>query len=307
MKHFVAVATPPAGSFRAPASQDTSDTETRIYHNGEAGMEAQPRFGLIIVGDEILSGKRIDRHFAKVIALLGMRGLRLDWASYLPDNRPRLVEALRHTFASDDHVFSCGGIGATPDDHTRQAAAEPPGVDLALHPQAAALIEERCRELAAQGMGSTDMTTPENRQRLKMGEFPLGAELIPNPYNRIAGFAFQRHWFFPGFPIMAWPMIEWVLETHYASWFHRVPQLERSLIVFDTPESAVAPLMEEVERIFPAIKAFSLPSLGDGADGRVARRHIELGVKGAPDQIDAAFEMLKKTVSDLRAAFQDRG
>ena len=281
--------------------------KTRLRRMLGVRMDEQPRFGLIIVGDEILSGKRLDKHFAKVIELLGARGLRLDWAQYLPDDRARLVEALRRSFTLGDHVFSCGGIGSTPDDHTRQAAGEALGLKIRLHPEAAELIAARCRDLAAQGLGSADMSTAENRQRLKMGEFPVGSSIIPNPYNRIAGFALERHWFVPGFPVMAWPMIEWVLETHYAAWFHRVPMAERSLIVFDTPESAIAPLMEQVESRFPTIKAFSLPSVGDGSDGRMARRHIELGVKGAGANLDAAFMQLRAAVAQMGAAFEDNG
>jgi molybdopterin-biosynthesis enzyme MoeA-like protein len=273
----------------------------------EQRMDGEPRFGLIIVGDEILSGKRADKHFTKVIELLSARGLRLEWAQYLPDDRARLVHALRTTFAGTDHVFSCGGIGSTPDDHTRQAAAIALGRELALHPEAAELIAARCRDLAAEGRGSADMSTPENRQRLKMGEFPTGSNIIPNPYNRIAGFAIERHWFVPGFPVMAWPMIEWVLETHYSAWFHRTAQRERSLVVFDTPESAIAPLMEDLENRFSGVKAFSLPSVGDGSDGRTARRHIELGVKGSPEQVEAAFEQLRQAIAQLGAPFEEQG
>ncbi|MFN7432788.1 MAG: competence/damage-inducible protein A, partial [Betaproteobacteria bacterium] len=170
-----------------------------------------PRFGLIIVGDEILSGKRVDKHFAKVVELLGARGLRLSWAQYLPDERATITDALRRSFAGDDVVFSCGGIGSTSDDHTRQAAAAALGVPVTLHPQAAQLIAQRCAEMAAKGQGSAVMTQPENQQRLKMGEFPQGARIIANPFNRIPGFAVARHHFVPGFPVMAWPMIESVL------------------------------------------------------------------------------------------------
>jgi molybdopterin-biosynthesis enzyme MoeA-like protein len=278
-----------------------------LPRNGGATMTEGPRFGLLVVGDEILSGKRVDKHLSKVVELLNARGLQLEWAQYLPDSRARLVNALRTTFASGDHVLSCGGIGSTPDDHTRQAVAEALGTGIALHPEAAELIAARCREMAAEGRGDADMTTAENRQRLKMGEFPFGAQIIPNPYNRIAGFSIERHWFVPGFPVMAWPMIEWVLETHYAAWFHRSPLVERSLIVFDTPESAIAPLMEEVERRFTAIKAFSLPSVGDGSDGRIARRHIELGVKGEHAQIEEAFALLKRAVALIGAPFEEHG
>lgn len=263
-----------------------------------------PRFGLYVIGDEILSGKRADKHLAKVIELLDARGLRLSWAHYLPDERATIAAALRRSFAGDDVVFSCGGIGATPDDHTRQAAAEALGVDLVLHPEAAALIARRCAEMAVQGRGSADMNTPENRRRLKMGEFPSGARIIANPYNRIPGFAVARHYFLPGFPVMAWPMIESVLDGEYREYFDRCKRAERSLLVFETPESAIAPLMEDVEARFPDVKAFSLPSVGDGRDGKPARRHIELGVKGPPASVDAAFELLRAGVLRLGAPFE---
>ncbi|MFN3566519.1 MAG: competence/damage-inducible protein A [Burkholderiaceae bacterium] len=263
-----------------------------------------PRFGLYVIGDEILSGKRTDKHFPKVIELLNARGLRLSWAHYLPDERAAIAEALRRSFASDDVVFSCGGIGATPDDHTRQAAAEALGVELELHSDAAALIAQRCAEMAAEGCGSADMSTPENRQRLKMGEFPRGARIIENPFNRIPGFAVARHYFMPGFPVMAWPMIESILDSDYRGYFNRVPRAERAMLVFETPESAIAPLMEEIEARFPEVKAFSLPSVGNGSDGRVARRHIELGVKGPPKAVDAAFELLLDRVRQLGAALE---
>jgi len=258
-----------------------------------------PRFGLFIVGDEILSGKREDKHFSKVVELLGARGLRLSWAQYLPDERDTITAALARSFATDEVVFSCGGIGSTPDDHTRQAAAAALGRPVVLHPEAEVLIAQRCAEMAAKGQGSADMTTVENRQRLKMGEFPDGARIIPNPFNRIPGFAVEKHWFVPGFPVMAWPMIEWVLDTHYAAFFNLAPQAERALLVFETAESLIVPLMEEVEARFADVKAFSLPSVGDGRDGRPKRRHIELGVKGPAGQVDEAFAIIEQGVRQM--------
>lgn len=100
-------------------------------------------FGLFIFGDEILSGKRQDRHFEQVKSILAARGLALSWVHYLGDDRMRCVRAFRESFASGDVVFSCGGIGSTPDDHTRQAAAEALQTDLVLHPQAERFIRER--------------------------------------------------------------------------------------------------------------------------------------------------------------------
>jgi molybdopterin-biosynthesis enzyme MoeA-like protein len=266
--------------------------------------ESSPRFGLVIVGDEILSGKREDKHLGAVIRLLAQRGLSLAWARYAGDDRAALTELYRSTFASPDVVFSCGGIGSTPDDHTRQAAAAALVLPCELHPEAEALIALRCADMAREGRGSADMTHPENRQRLKMGEFPAGATIIPNPFNRIPGFSIERHWFVPGFPVMAWPMIEWVLDTHYAPHFHRQVLAERSLLVYETPESALVPLMEAIEREFIGIKVFCLPSVGDGRDGRPPRRHVELGVKGDGGAVDRAFAAMLDGVRGLGAQYE---
>jgi molybdopterin-biosynthesis enzyme MoeA-like protein len=266
--------------------------------------EPAPRFGLVIVGDEILSGKREDKHFTTVIRLLAQRGLSLSWARYVGDDRDALTALFSATFASGDVVISCGGIGSTPDDHTRQAAAAALGVPCVLHPEAGELIAQRCADMAREGRGTADMSHPENRQRLKMGEFPAGASIVPNPFNRIPGFAVRGHWFVPGFPVMAWPMIEWVLDTHYAQHFNREVMAERSMLVFETPESALVPLMEAIEREFIGIKAFSLPSIGDGRDGRPARRHIELGVKGVGPAVEPAFDVMIDGVRRLGAPFE---
>jgi len=256
------------------------------------------RFGLFVIGDEILSGKRPDRHLPRMIELLGARGLRLHWAQYLPDERSVLIEAFRRSLAGQEVVFSCGGIGSTPDDHTRQAIAAALGSRLVLHPRAAELIAARCAQL-----GQPDMTTPENRQRLTMGEFPEGARIVANPFNGIPGFAIARHYFVPGFPAMAWPMIEAVLDAEFGAHFGADPIDEHSLLIFGTPESALVPMMLAVERDFPEVQTFSLPSLGDGLDGRIARRHIELGVKGPPGRIGPAFEALRRAVQESGAEF----
>jgi len=163
--------------------------------------------GVLIIGDEILSGKRADQHLSKVIELLQARGLQLGWAHYLGDEPDRITEMLRCSFASGDVVFSCGGIGATPDDHTRRCAAAALGVPLALHPFAKEKILERIAKLAKEFGSAVDPDAPENRNRMKMGEFPQGAEIIPNSFNNMPGFSIGTHYFVPGFPEMAWTMI----------------------------------------------------------------------------------------------------
>ncbi|MDO8699660.1 MAG: molybdopterin-binding protein [Rhodoferax sp.] len=251
-------------------------------------VNTAPRFGLIIVGDEILSGKRADKHMPKVIELLNARGLQLDYANYVGDSRDRITATLKRAFASGDIVFSCGGIGATPDDHTRQCAGLALGRDLALHPEAEALIRRRMQELAREMGQVYEADRPDNVHRLNMGMFPTGAQIVPNPFNKIPGFTCGTVHFVPGFPVMAWPMIEWVLDTLYPHLHRTSAWIEQSVIVFGAMEAALTPLMEELERTHEGVKVFSLPSVDHPQYGR----HIELGVKGEPNVVAQAYPAL---------------
>jgi len=236
-------------------------------------------FGAFIIGDELLVGKRQDKHLPFLIEALAKRGLRLSWALYLGDDPERITVALRRSFDSRDVVFSFGGIGATPDDHTRQCAAAALGRALKLHPDAE-------REIRGRFAGET---TP---QRLQMGEFPDGALVIPNPVNRIPGFSVGEHHFVPGFPQMAWPMVEWVLDTKYKDQHNRDVWAEASILVYDAGESQLIPAMKAVESAFKGLKVFSLPSMGQ--DG--SRIHVELGVRGVPAEVEPAMAELRRLV-----------
>ncbi|MFC2352123.1 competence/damage-inducible protein A [Eikenella halliae] len=210
-------------------------------------------FSLIIIGDEILHGSRQDKHFAFFKQLLKERGLLLDSVQYLPDNRQILVRHLRQSFAEGLPTFVTGGIGSTPDDHTRQAAAEALGLPLILHPQAAANIE-------AVSLKHGDSLDSHGHQiRLRMAEFPQGSSLIPNPYNNIAGFSIREHYFLPGFPVMAQPMAAWALDEYYAHLQHQTERRSISAWI-DLPESRISALMASIEQRYPGIRSFSLPA-----------------------------------------------
>jgi molybdopterin-biosynthesis enzyme MoeA-like protein len=233
-------------------------------------------FGAVIIGDEILSGKRQDKHFAKIVEMLGARGLRLSWAEYVGDDRQRLTDTFRRTLAAGDIVFSCGGIGNTPDDHTRQAVAAALGVELELHP-------EGYEELKARFNGEEI-----NDLRKLLVTFPAGVRIIPNPFNRIPGFMVNDHYFVPGFPQMAHPMIEWALDTFHRDLFQPVDGLVDKAILLTGPlayESALLDLMERIVRDYPGLRLFSLPSIANRE-----RRHLELGVEGAPQLVDRAMK-----------------
>ena len=253
-------------------------------------------FGIYIIGDEILSGKRQDGHLSKAIEILSARGLQLGWAQYLGDDPARIVDSFKRSFATDDVVFSFGGIGATPDDYTRQAAADALNVPIVRHKEAVAEIEAQFGESAYP-------------KRVMMADFPQGSGLIPNPVNRVAGFSAglenkkqsnqkHNHYFLPGFPAMAHPMMEWVLDTLYSHLFHQTQYLEQSIIVADGIESQLIDLMNETLQKYAEIKIFSLPKLKPN-------RQVELGAKGAPEQVKLAMQDLKVGVSNIGFVWQD--
>jgi len=235
--------------------------------------------GIYIIGDEILSGKRQDAHLSFVIQALKSRGLQLAWAHYLGDIPAQITSLLQASIQRGDIVFSFGGIGATPDDYTRQCAADAAGVALTRHPGAVAEIE------AQYGEGAYP-------KRVLMADLPAGAELIPNPVNRVAGFAINQHYFVPGFPQMAHPMVEWVLDTHYPHLFHQQDYTELSILVMDAGESQLIDLMNHIVQKYPGLKLFSLPKLDN-------RRTTEVGVKGAAAMANTALEEIKLAVSAL--------
>jgi molybdopterin-biosynthesis enzyme MoeA-like protein len=247
--------------------------------------QSLPPIGLLIIGDEVLSGKRQDRHLAQANALLRPKGFSLSWVRILGDEPTRLSATLAETFASGDVVFSFGGIGATPDDRTRQCAAQALGRPIKRHAQAVAEIEAQFGEEAYPN-------------RVKMAEYPQGASMIPNPYNRVPGFSVAHHHFMPGFPMMAKGMMQWVLDTYYRA-YQTTPTVERSLRLINGHESDWIEFMHAFEARFPDLRLFSLPSIR--SDGT---RHIELGVEGQPQLAEQGLEAIVAEVTQRRLEYE---
>ena len=229
--------------------------------------------GLFVLGDELLSGKRPDKHRPKVIALLAARGMSLDWAQFLGDDEMQIAEAIGAVRMRGDVLLSCGGIGATPDDRTRQAAARAFGVPIERHAEGLRILTE-------------EFGPRTHPNRAIMVDFPQGAGLIPNPVNRVPGFYIGDCHFVPGFPEMAWPMLEWVLDTRLRQLHRAEPAAEFSLRALGTSgEGDLLDLMESTLREFEGIKLSSLPFRGDAT----RPRHIEFGIKGPRALAAAAF------------------
>ncbi len=228
------------------------------------------KFGILVIGDEILAGRRRDRHFAGIGEQLRERGLEIAWLRILPDDPDYLVAELKRSMSEPYPVFSCGGIGATPDDHTRACAAKAAGVPLQPHPEAVAIIEAK--------FGAEAYPT-----RIRMADLPVGSELIPNPYNQVPGFSIRQHYFLPGFPDMAHPMAAWVLDQRYVSQ-QGGKMMQRAVWVKGVTETALIALMEDLTQRFPQQKLFSLPRLGE-------TRRVELGYRGGAE-INEPFNAL---------------
>ena len=223
-------------------------------------MKTNGKVGLILIGDELLNGSRQDKHLPAVLAMLQARGLPLAWVRMVGDEYLLLLKTLQETLQTPELVFSFGGIGATPDDLTRQCAATALGRGLIRHPQLQAIIERRFGENAYPN-------------RIRMADLPDGASLIPNPVNQIAGFKVLHHHFVPGFPNMAWPMIEWVLDTHYRHLHDSEPNIDQRWMLENAPESELIPMMEELLQTFPDVRLSSLPSTEN-------RFQLDFGLKG---------------------------
>lgn len=237
-----------------------------------ANKTTPPGIGLIIIGSEILDGRRTDAHFLFCRDLLLARGLPLVYVLMLTDE-PRLIEQhLRDCWARPEPFLCCGGIGATPDDYTRACAAAAAGVGLEFHPEGLRIMEERW------GAGLTD-----GRRRLV--EFPVGSTLIPNPVNRVPGFSLRHGHFVPGFPEMARPMMTWALDTHYTAG----PAAARhTLMLPGAKESEITPLLEDLVRRYPALSLSCLPRFTGEGSGT----EVELSLHGACDLVAEGFAVL---------------
>ena len=236
-------------------------------------------FGALIIGDEILSGKRQDKHFEYVQKTLKKYKLLLSWAKYIQDDSKDIIQSIKESIKSNTVVFSFGGIGATPDDFTRQAAANAFNLQLTRNDEAIKLIEDQFGEGAYP-------------KRVLMADIPKGALLIPNEINKIPGFKINNYHFLPGFPEMAWPMVEWILNTHYQQLLNQNDFAEASIWINDVSESKLIDLMNDIVKKYPEIKLFSLPKLKP-------IKTIELGVKGPSKLVDEALLEIQARILNL--------
>ena len=238
-------------------------------------------FGLIIIGNEILDGRVGDRHFENARSILAEHNLLLKYTLLIADDPDMIKEQLKWAMGRPEPFFCCGGIGATPDDHTRLCAAAAAGTTLSFHEEAAEILEKHYGERP-------------NIHRLKMVEFPQGARIVPNPFNKVPGFSIANGYFLPGFPQMAGPMMALILDAGYQPGPERVA---RSLVLPDGREGDLADLMEEFISVYPEVSFSSLPRNVDGGWDLV------LGIAGSPPAVEKGLRFLTAKLEEIDQRF----
>ena len=207
--------------------------------------------GLIVIGDEILSGRTHDRNIAQVASWLQVQGIRLAEVRVVPDVTERIVAAVNALRADNDYLFTTGGIGPTHDDITVDAVAQALEVPVIVHPEARAILE---RYYADKG-GLND-------GRLRMARVPQGAELIPNRMSGAPGIRIGKLFLMAGVPHITAGMLDALTGALEGG----APLISETLGGF-IPESEVAGLLRETERAHPACQIGSYPFFKDGRVG----------------------------------------
>jgi molybdenum cofactor synthesis domain-containing protein len=207
--------------------------------------------GLLIIGDEILSGRTQDRNIAQVALWLNLQGIRLAEVRVVPDVIPRIVAAVNALRAENDYLFTTGGIGPTHDDMTVDAIAEALGVPVVVHPKARAVLEAYYESRG----GITEA-------RLRMARVPQGAELIENRMSGAPGIRFGNIFILAGVPHIATLMLEALSGQLEGG----KPMLSRTVGGM-VPESEVADLLREVEKAHDGCQIGSYPFFREGRVG----------------------------------------
>ena len=206
---------------------------------------------LVVIGDEILSGRTQDANVTQVADWLNRQGIRFEEVRVVPDRQDRIVEAVNVLRGRYDYLFTTGGIGPTHDDITVDSIAAALGVSVIVHPEARAILEDYYRDRG----GVTEA-------RLRMARVPEGAELIPNVHSGAPGVRIGNIFIMAGVPHIAARMLE-ALDGKLEG---GRPLLSVTIGAY-APESEVADLLRAAEEAHPGVAIGSYPFYGGGRLG----------------------------------------
>mgnify|MGYP002779506557 CR=1 FL=1 len=207
--------------------------------------------GLIVIGDEILSGRTQDKNIAQVASWLQVQGIRLAEVRVVPDVEEKIVEAVNALRAANDYLFTTGGIGPTHDDITVDAVAAALGVPVVIHPEARAMLE---RYYATRG--------GLNEGRLRMARVPEGSELIPNRMSGAPGIRRGNIFLMAGVPHITAGMLDALTGELEGG----APLLSETLGGW-IPESEVADILRQTEAAHATCQIGSYPFFREGRVG----------------------------------------
>ncbi|MEM7702840.1 MAG: molybdopterin-binding protein [Pseudomonadota bacterium] len=227
--------------------------------------------GLVIIGDEILSGRTHDKNISQVASWLQVQGIRLAEVRVVADDQDAIVEAVNALRARNDYLFTTGGIGPTHDDITVDAVAAALGVDVIIHPEARALLE---RYYADKG--------GINEGRLRMARVPDGADLIPNRMSGAPGIRRGNVILMAGVPHITAGMLDALTGKLEGG----APLMSETVGGW-IPESEVADLLRETEAAHDNCQIGSYPFFRDGKVGSnfVIRSTSEEDLKSCVDTL----------------------
>ncbi len=206
---------------------------------------------LVVIGDEILSGRTQDRNVAQIASWLNVQGIRLSEVRIVPDVDERIVEAVNALRGTHDYLFTTGGIGPTHDDITVDAIARALGVGVVVHPDARAALERYYAERG--GL---------NEARLRMARVPDGAELIVNKVSGAPGIRIGNIFILAGVPHITAGMLDALTGTLEGG-----RPVVSATVGAMAPESEVADLLRETERAHGGVSIGSYPFFRDGRVG----------------------------------------
>lgn len=207
---------------------------------------------LVVIGDEILSGRTQDKNVAQVATWLNDQGIRLVEVRVVPDQTNRIVATVNELRSAHDYLFTTGGIGPTHDDITIDAIAEALSVPVVVHPKARAILESYYRGRPG-GL---------NESRLRMARTPQGAELIENPTSGAPGVRIENIYILAGVPHIAAGMLEALSGKLEGG-----RPVISVIVGARAPESEVATLLRETEEDHPGVAIGSYPFFKDGGYG----------------------------------------
>ncbi|MCX7285209.1 MAG: molybdopterin-binding protein [Novosphingobium sp.] len=206
---------------------------------------------LVVVGDEILSGRTQDKNIAQVATWLGVQGIRLREVRVVPDDMDAIIEAVNTLRARNDYLFTTGGIGPTHDDITVDAVAAALGVDVVIHPKARAILESYYTTRG--GL---------NDARLRMARVPDGADLIDNKVSGAPGIRAGNVYLMAGVPGITAQMLDGLTGQLEGG----LPLLSATLGCW-VAESEIADLLRETEKAFDGVQIGSYPFFREGRTG----------------------------------------